>query len=57
MKYRIKKIYLIEDMPPMYVVQVRSHFNIWVDVKPFQDEDVNFAKLQAEELLEKLPEE
>lgn len=57
MKYRIKNLYLVEDMAPAFAVQVRNAFGIWTIIKVFQDEDVVFARLQAEELLEKLQEE
>lgn len=57
MKYRIKNLYLVEDMAPAFAVQVRNAFGIWTTIKVFQDEDVVFARIQAEELLEKLQEE
>lgn len=57
MKYRIKPLYLIESMGPAFAVQVRNFLGIWTTVKIFNDEDHVFARLQAEELLEKLQEE
>lgn len=57
MKYRIKTLYRVEDMAPAFAVQVQNDFGSWTIIKVFQDEDVVFARLKAEELLEKLQEE
>lgn len=57
MKYRIKTLHLIEGLPPTYAVQVKTWLGIWITIKYFYDEDLFFAHLQAEELLEKLNEE
>lgn len=57
MTYRIKTIYLIDGMAPAFAVQVRNFLGIWTTIKIFNDEDHVFARLQAEELIEKLEEE
>lgn len=56
-KYRIKM--LLEDgyTVPGYMVQVRTVIGLWVGVKYFYDPyDPDFAKREAEELLDKLNE-
>ena len=40
---------------PVYIVQVRAWWGVWVNVKEFYDPyDPDFAHREAEELLEKL---
>lgn len=39
-----------------YVVQMWHNWFWWVTIKAFKDEDMDFAKREAEELLEKLEE-
>lgn len=42
---------------PTYTVLVRSWFGLWVNVKSFCDtDDPDFARREAEELLDKLEE-
>lgn len=42
---------------PTYIVQVHVLFGIWIRVKSFRDEDEpDFARREAEELLDKLNE-
>lgn len=42
---------------PGYMVQIRSFIGLWIDVKYFYDPyDPEFAKREAEELLDKLNE-
>ncbi|QCD39700.1 hypothetical protein [Duncaniella freteri] len=42
---------------PTYSVQVRTWPGLWIDVKQFKDEeDPDFARREAEELLDKLNE-
>lgn len=56
--YRIKTLRLIEDAPPTFAVQAKTWFGLWFTVKLFYDaDDWTFARLQAEDLLEKLQEE
>lgn len=55
-KYRIKVIKEQGYISPFFKVQVRRWFG-WVDVKVFYDSyEPDFARLEAEELLEKLNE-
>lgn len=63
-KYRIKKA-LDTSMGigrtadcPVYIVQVRACWGLWVNVKVFYDPyDADYARREAEELLEKLNED
>ena len=56
-KYRIKTILGTGCHFPAYLVQVRAWWGMWVNVKYFDDpEDPDFARLEAEELLDKLNE-
>lgn len=62
-KYRIKRTskWVPSQHPylycPTYTVQVHLLFGLWVNVKSFCDEDdPDFARLEAEELLDKLNE-
>lgn len=42
---------------PTHTVQVRAWFGVWINVKSFCDEDdPDFARREAEELLDKLNE-
>jgi hypothetical protein len=42
---------------PVYIVQVRSWWSVWVNIKEFVDVwDPDFARREAEELLDKLNE-
>lgn len=55
-KYRIKSELLQHYTVPLYIVQVRRWFG-WVSIKSFYDPyDPDFAKREAEELLDKLNE-
>lgn len=55
-KYRIKTELLQHYTAPLYIVQVRRWFG-WVNIKSFYDPyDPDFAKREAEELLDKLNE-
>lgn len=57
-KYRIKATIEPDHVAPWYIVQVRRWVGIWVDVKIFYDPyDPDFARREAEELLNKLNEE
>lgn len=57
-KYRIKKTFSDGngiDGCAAFIVQVRTWWGSWVNVKVFYDPwDTDFAKLEAEELLEHL---
>lgn len=53
-KYRIKGMWEYR-WNPHYSVQVKRWFG-WVTIKKFIDDDMGFAKREAEELLEKLEE-
>lgn len=56
-KYRIKTTIELEEVAPLYIVQVRTWIGLWIDVKIFYDHyDPDFAKSEAEELLDKLNE-
>lgn len=56
-KYRIKTLFP-ETPSPAYLVQVRTWWGTWVNVKKFDDlNDPDFARREAEELLDKLNEE
>jgi len=56
-KYRIKIILYAGYTHPSYIVQVRAWWGMWVNVKYFDDpEDPDFARREAEELLDKLNE-
>lgn len=56
-KYRIKTTIELEEVAPLYIVQVRTWIGLWIDVKNFYDPyDPDFAKSEAEELLDKLNE-
>lgn len=55
-KYRIKTAIESYRVVPMFIVQVR-HMMWWVDVKVFYDPyDLDFARREAEELLDHLNE-
>lgn len=57
-KYRIKTVLGASYLHPLFIVQVRSWLGIWVDVKQFDDpDDPDFARREAEELLDKLNEQ
>lgn len=56
-KYRIKVVPDAGRIHPGYLVQVRSWWGLWVNVKYYEDfADPEYAKREAEELLEKLNE-
>lgn len=56
-KYRIKVILGVSYAHPGYIVQVRTWLGIWVNVKYFYyPEDPDFARREAEELIDKLNE-
>ena len=56
-KYRIKTAFGPDYTRPVYIVQVRAWWGAWVYVKHFHDhDDPDFARREAEELLEKLNE-
>lgn len=56
-KYRIKRIVHVGMDYPAYMVQVRSWFGLWIDVKRFYYHGAQqFARWEAEELLDKLNE-
>ena len=56
-KYRIKTVLGAGYHFPAYLVQVRAWWGMWVNVKYFDDpEDPDFARREAEELLDKLNE-
>ena len=56
-KYRIKTTIELEEVSPLYIVQVRTWIGLWIDVKIFYDPyDPDFANSEAEELLDKLNE-
>lgn len=55
--YRIKTLHLIEGMAPAFAVQMRFIFGLWITIKMFHEvEDWPYAKMQAEELYDKLTE-
>lgn len=57
-KYRIKVVATTREFSPGYIVQVRTWLGLWVTVKPFYEPyDPDFAKREAEELLDKLNEQ
>lgn len=57
-KYRIKKVLGVGGYHPLYIVQVHTWLGLWVDVKEYDDpDDPDFARREAEELLDKLNEE
>lgn len=48
-KYRIKTTIELEEVAPLYIVQVRTWIGLWIDVKIFYDPyDPDFAKSEAE---------
>nr|DAF09555.1 MAG TPA: hypothetical protein [Caudoviricetes sp.] len=56
-KYRIKTTIELEEVAPLYIVQVRTWLGLWVTIKPFYEPyDPDFARREAEELLDKLNE-
>lgn len=56
-KYRIKTTIELDYIAPLYIVQVLRWFG-WVNIKSFYDPyDPDFARREAEELLDKLNEE
>lgn len=56
-KYRIKTTIELEEVAPLYIVQVRTWIGLWIEVKNFYDPyDPDFAKSESEELLDKLNE-
>lgn len=56
-KYRIKVVATTREFTPGYIVQVRTWLGLWVTVKRFHEPyDPDFAKHEAEELLDKLNE-
>ncbi len=56
-KYRIKVFARGLFTIPGYYVQVRTYLGVWIVVKRFYDpEDPDFARREAEELLDKLNE-
>lgn len=63
MRYRIKKKVFTTDYNPnirevVYTVQVMNILGVWTNVKHFHDQkDEDFAKREADELLEKLMED
>lgn len=57
-KYRIKTVLGGSHMHPGYIVQYRAWWGMWVNVKYYDDPyDPDFARREAEELLDKLNEE
>lgn len=56
-KYRIKVVTTTREFSPGYIVQVRAWWGLWVNIKFFYEPyDPDFAKREAEELLDKLNE-
>lgn len=56
-KYRIKVVATTREFPPGYIVQVRTWLGLWVTIKTFYEPyDPDFARREAEELLDKLNE-
>lgn len=56
-KYRIKTTIELEEVAPLYIVQVRTWLGLRVTIKPFYEPyDPDFARREAEELLDKLNE-
>nr|DAU86844.1 MAG TPA: hypothetical protein [Caudoviricetes sp.] len=57
-KYRIKEVSARKLIfgAPAYAVQVRTKLGFWLTVKYFTDLDSDFARREAEELLDKLNE-
>ena len=56
-KYRVKMMLEDGNAIPGYYVQVRTWLGVWVTVKKFYDPyDPDFARREAEELLDKLNE-
>ena len=56
-KYRIKVVATTREFSPGYIVQVRTWVGLWVNIKFFYGPyDPDFAKREAEELLDKLNE-
>lgn len=54
-KYRIRTALGASHQHPVYIVQVRAWWGMWVNVKVFDDcDDPDFAKREAEELIDKL---
>ncbi len=57
-KYRIKVVATTREFTPSYIVQVHTWLGLWVTIKPFYEPyDPDFARREAEELLDKLNEE
>lgn len=56
-KYRIKTMVDQSGIMPVYMVQVRTWWSMWVNVKQFYDPwEPEFALSEANELIEKLNE-
>ena len=56
-KYRIREKFGLYLYSVEFVVEVKTWLGIWVKIKSFHDQlDPEFARLEAEELLEKLQE-
>lgn len=57
-KYRVKMMIRDGYAIPCYDVQVRIWLGVWITIKRFYDPwDPDFARREAEELLDKLREE
>lgn len=57
-EYRIKEVHgwAFWFKVPAYVVQMKTKLGFWITIKFFGDLDYEFAKREAEELLDKLNE-